>query len=479
MLSALLTLLACESDTQIQKQQPNLVLDPAVLDFGGVVRTYPSTLDLELFNGGRGKLEFEGVEIVDDAAGVFSLGAQPDAAIASDVSFLLPVTFTPPEFTDYSATLTLYSNDEDSPHTVVLTGSGVEAPRPDIELDTLTLDFGDVMPGTPAVQWFTVRNVGDDVLTIQSTEQTGSGSFAIQGSIDGDVLAPGQDAQVIVVYNPSALGGDNGAFRVLSDDPDEGEVRVTLLGNGGGDFEYPVAVIDGPATAVPRETLTLDGSGSYDPAGYTPLTFRWDLEEVPEGSAAADFFVRETETAYLQTDLAGEYAVTLQVENTLGVVSAPTRYRVLAIPEEQLHIELSWSTAGADLDLHLLNSEGSFFVNPDDCNWCNRNPSWGGAGGADDPSLDIDDLYGFGPENINVDAPATDTYTVSVHYFEDNGDGDVVATVRVYTYGLLEGTYTKVLRRNQVWDVADIRWPDGAVLEGTGAPYTAPRRGCD
>jgi hypothetical protein len=68
---------------------------------------------------------------------------------------------------------------------------------------------------------------------------------------------------------------------------------------------------------------------------------------------------------------------------------------------------------------------------------------------------------------------------VSVHYFEDNGDGDVVATVRVYTYGLLEGTYTKVLRRNQVWDVADIRWPDGAVLEGTGAPYTAPRRGCD
>jgi hypothetical protein len=478
MVLALLTLVAC-SENNVQKAQPNLTVDPAVVDFGGIVRTYSSTLDVRLLNGGLGKLELEGVEIVGEGAGFFEVGPLPTDPLLSDGEFALPVTFTPTEFTDYAATLTLYSNDEESPHTVVLTGSGIEAPRPDIALDTLSLDFGDVMPGTPAVRWFTVTNMGDDTLNIGVATQSGSGAFQVQGSIDGDALAPGQDAQVIVIYNPSALGGDNGSLTITSDDPDEGEVVVTFLGNGGGDFEYPVAVIDGPATALPRETLTLDGSESYDPAGYTPLTYHWTLEEVPEGSAAGDFFVLQTDTAYLQTDLAGDYAVTLQVENTLGILSAPARYRVTAIPQDQLHVELSWNTPSADLDLHLLNGEGSFFVNPDDCNWCNRSPSWGGVGGADDPSLDIDDLFGYGPENINIEIPAEDTYRVAVHYFEDNGDGDVVATVKIYAYGIEEGRFTKVLRRNQVWDVAEIRWPDGAVIEGTSAPYTAPRRGCD
>jgi len=340
------------------------------------------------------------------------------------------------------------------------------------------VDFGSTMPGTPAVRWFTVTNRGDDDLRISGTTQSGSGTFTVEGSIDGDALPPGQSSQVIVIYNPTALTGDNGSLVIESDDPDEPSVTVTFLGNGGGDFDYPVAVIDGPATAVPRETLTLDGSDSYDPAGYTPLTYHWTLEEVPEGSAAGDVFLLQTDQAFLQTDLAGDYAVTLQVENTLGILSAPARYRVTAIPEEQLHVELSWNTPAADLDLHLLNGEGSFFINPDDCNWCNRTPRWGESGSGDDPRLDIDDLYGYGPENINVDTPAEDTYAVKVHYFEDNGDGDVVATVKIYTYGILQGRFSKILRRNQVWDVADIRWPDGAVLEGTSSPYTAPRRGC-
>jgi hypothetical protein len=68
---------------------------------------------------------------------------------------------------------------------------------------------------------------------------------------------------------------------------------------------------------------------------------------------------------------------------------------------------------------------------------------------------------------------------VMVHYFEDNGDADVVATVRIYVYGVEEASFSKVLTRNELWEVADINWPSGAVLEDRTEPYTAPRRNCD
>ena len=35
--------------------------------------------------------------------------------------------------------------------------------------------------------------------------------------------------------------GDNAIITIVSNDPDEGEQTIALLGNGGGDFEYPEA----------------------------------------------------------------------------------------------------------------------------------------------------------------------------------------------------------------------------------------------
>lgn len=478
MTAVLFLLLACESDTNLQKNQPNLAITPAVLDFGGVVREYSATLDLTLLNGGRGALELTRASILEDEAGVFSVGELPLDAVAGDASYALPVTFSPTELTGYTATLSIESNDEDGAQTVVLTGTGIEAPRPDIAVSPMTVDFGAVAAGTPAVQWFTVTNEGDDALTFGNITQTGSGAFIVQTDLDGNTLPAGQSVQVIVLYTPSATTGDNGQLILPSNDPDESSVTVQFLGNGGGDFEYPVAVIDGPATAVPRETLTLDGSGSYDPAGMVPLTYHWSLTGLPDGSDAGENFVLATDRAFLQTDLAGAYEVTLQVENTVGLMSAPTRYRVDAIPEEELHVELTWDTNGADLDLHLLNADGEFF-REGDCNWCSRNPSWNDSGSADDPGIDIDALGDGGPENINIDVPSDDNYRVMVHYFEDNGDADVVATVRIYVYGVEEASFSKVLTRNKVWEVADINWPSGAVLEDRTEPYTAPRRNCD
>lgn len=474
---AMLWFFGCGSDQGLEKQYPAAVVTPEVLDFGEVPIAYSAAGSVELVNSGRAALEITGDATLDGDAVAFTVGALPDT-LAPDERATIDVTFLPEQLTTYGATLTLPTNDPEHPELVVtLTGTGIEVPTPDIAVDPLSVDFGAVPAGGAGTAWFTVTNEGEGPLTIREMVQAGSGAFQVVGDVGGFTLEPDQSTNIIVLYAPSTADGDNGSITLRSDDPDEPEVSVVLLGNGGGTFEYPVAVIDGPATAEPRDTLELDGTASYDPSGYTPLTYTWMVLDVPDGSQAA-LSSPSTDVTWLSTDLAGTYRVQLQVTNAIGLVSAPAIWEVESIPTDLLHVELTWNTPQADVDLHLLRGDGELFVKPGDCNWCNQSPSWGASGSTDDPLLALDDLYGWGPENILINDPADDTYRVRVHYFNDNGDDDLVATVKIYTYGDLRGEFSRVLGRDDVWDVAEVRWPDGAVFEESTALYSPTYRDC-
>jgi uncharacterized protein YfaP (DUF2135 family) len=122
-----------------------------------------------------------------------------------------------------------------------------------------------------------------------------------------------------------------------------------------------------------------------------------------------------------------------------------------------------WDGDASDLDLHLRQDGASLFDSPKDACFCNPNPSWDASGADDDPRLDLDDRSGLGPENINVFAPANGKTRIAVHYFESYGDGDVEATVRVYSRAVLVSTLQQTLSRDEVWEVGQVNWPDGTV----------------
>lgn len=474
------TLLACNGpETDLNRNYPEAAVSVDVLDFGEVSVGYSSTLQLDVINGGRVGMNVSDVSLAD-ALGAYEILSAPDTVAAGERE-PIEVLFHPPDYTTYDAVLTVATDDPETPTLdVVLTGRGVQVPTPDIDVDTLSLDFGEVAAGSSATKWFVISNDGDGALEISQAIQAGSGAFEVVGSLDGYTLQPDQSLNLIVNYAPTTDQGDNGSLVIASNDPDESPLTVYFVGNGGGDFEYPVAVIDGPATAEPRQTLTLDGRDSYDPQHFEPLTYQWSLLAAPDGSAAALSEPTTLDQVYLPTDIAGVYVVSLQVTNSVGLISAPAIYTVDAVPSEELHVELSWNTGGADLDLHLIDQSAwdDFFLTPGDCNYCNQTPSWGASGSADDPSLAIDDLSGYGPENINIDSPADGTYGVAVHYYQDLGDDSVVATVRVYTYGVQVGEYSRVMERNDVWEVAEVRWPDGVSIEQSSDSYSSPYRGC-
>lgn len=472
-MSPLLLLLSCGGDQGFQRLYADIAWAPDALDFGQVRKDQAASLVLQVGNAGEGELSVNGVTLGEERA---DLGLSTTTLdLGRGESGEIELTWTPTALGTLATTLNLLSNDPEHPVlSLPLTGEAI-AGGPDLRLDTKALDFGAVEVGASASRAFTIRNAGDEELTIEaSSPQSGSGAFALLSDPRGRSLAPGATYSVLVQYSPTQDQGDQGALELRSDDPDRASVEVSFVGNGGGGGSYPVAIIAGPTSALPEETVLLDGSGSHDPDGNTPLSYRWTLVAQPEasGSALTD---TEAETTSLWLDAAGDYTIALQVENSLGVPSATALHRIAAVPEDDVYVLLSWNRDAADMDLHLLRADGTaLFQSPDDCCWCNPNPDWSGAS----PRLALDAASGGGPETVVLPTAGDGDYFVRVHYFQDDGAGTTQATVRVFVRGEVVDQYRRELRHNQVWDVAWVRWPTGYVIEENADPYASPRRSC-
>jgi hypothetical protein len=185
--------------------------------------------------------------------------------------------------------------------------------------------------------------------------------------------------------------------------------------------ENPIAVCEVNKNPVqpPFETARFDGSASYDPNDLEIIGYEWALTLAPDGNGAA-LSANIGPTTSLTPQLAGTYVVELNVINELGV-------------------EMFWSHANEDMDLHVLKPGGvarggtdCYFAN------CRNGLDWGTQGeDADDPVLDLDDIPGVGPENINVSDPEPGEFTVFVHDYPSTGvrPEPTDVTVNIYLGG--------------------------------------------
>ncbi len=216
--------------------------------------------------------------------------------------------------------------------------------------------------------------------------------------------------------------------------------------------DVPVAVCDVSPNPItpPFEEATWNGTDSYDPNGYDIVEWEWTLASQPEGSAVrlppGDGAIRDG----FVPDLAGEYVGQLIVANEIGDVSEPCQVTLESIPAEDLWIEMYWAVPADDMDLHLVRPGGQIESN-DDCYYMNcvgGGPDWGVRSDKDDdPSLDLDDIPGTGPENINILQPESGEFTVYVHDYSGSNWGEAGADTR-------EGndvTVNVYLNGSQVW----------------------------
>jgi hypothetical protein len=210
----------------------------------------------------------------------------------------------------------------------------------------------------------------------------------------------------------------------------------------------PVAACPAEVTVAPLQTVTLLGRA----AGDRPIrSVGWSVDAAPPGSARRPPEPDDAASARFTPDIAGDHRLRFRV------VDADDRSDecvtvVHAVPREGLRVELSWDPPGrrcpenpgaacddSDVDLHLLQGVGDPNWRTDsDCYFGNctgaRGLRWGAATLDDDPRLDIDDVTGHGPENVNIVRPSARYYRIGVHYYREDG-GPQAASVTVYCDG--------------------------------------------
>ena len=152
---------------------------------------------------------------------------------------------------------------------------------PDIHVTPTGLAFGDVQVGSSGRLTLTISNRGDANLSVTSLTSS-NGRFTVSSGAPLSISAGGQQS-VTVTFSPVAAGAQSGTLTILSNDPDEASVAVSVSGTGiaqpGGNVIYETDFSDFPAgvdtiagTNGWSATPSGDGSsGTLSPAAHPQL----------------------------------------------------------------------------------------------------------------------------------------------------------------------------------------------------------------
>jgi hypothetical protein len=442
-----------------ETEDPVIEVTPTTLAFGSLDQGDSATQTFTITSKGEVALDVTGIDLVSPAFTIVS----PDTTgtLAPGESMDVIVQYSPINPTD-TAWAMVRSDDPDSPSTRVdMTGGAL---LPMLTLDPPALDFGGLERGGTATEPISIVNSGEATLRIDSVVATGDGYSASFDETLPLELGPGESRDVDVTFTPPGAGLYNGTLWVGSNIP-AGVSSAPLEGQAG----MPVAVcsVNPGEVDANAESATFDGTASYDPDGLAIVSYEWTLIDAPTGSGAI-MSSTASDLAGLRPDLAGQYTASLVVTNEIGLESEPCLATLTATPAQDLWVEMYWTHPGDDMDLHLLAPGGTLRTGTD-CYYGNcvgTGLDWGTHGDAtDDPRLDLDDIPGTGPENINIAAPEAGVFTVYVNDYPGssyNPGNDV--TVRIYLGGVLAWEDTRTIAgENDDVPFAEIEWPAATV----------------
>jgi len=247
---------------------PALSLSTTSLSFGNVTLGQTKDLSLTASNVGTATLTVNSASVT--GAG-FSLTTPASFNIAAGGSQTLTVRYAPSTSTSANGTLTIASNDPNSPASISLSGTGIAvATSPTISATASNTDFGNVNTGSNKDLTVTVSNTGTAALTV-SASFTPSPPFSVVSPTGSFSLNPGSSQSLTIRFAPTAAGAQTATLTLTSNDPVNPAVTFKFTGTG-------VASSGGGSGNI--VSLKVE-SGTYNTTTSTfstPPAFMWDTD---------------------------------------------------------------------------------------------------------------------------------------------------------------------------------------------------------
>jgi hypothetical protein len=196
--------------------QPQLVVNPAVLDAGSATVGSKTASSITLSNAGTADLT---ISMISIKGAQFSVsGVATPLVISAGQSAAMTVVYAPTAAQSDSGSISITSNDPASPTSIALGGTGTSVPVGHLTLNPATLAFGNVNVGNNSVLTSTVTNTGQGPVRISQVFASGA-NFSLSNFATPTTLAAGQSAQIQVKFAPTTTSVAGGTVAITTDAP--------------------------------------------------------------------------------------------------------------------------------------------------------------------------------------------------------------------------------------------------------------------
>ena len=209
---------------------PYILVDgPSVINFVSTPNV-EVTRQLRLKNIGNAQLTIASLSLGSPFGHRTALPVSWDPGGLRDIT----ISFTPQSVGSYSDTLIIGTNDPLTPAlTVNLNGTCVPVQTgPKCTVSRMNIDFGRVLVSGFKDDSIQVINSGTADLVLYDQTREGSNDFKIIGGGASPLIPPGGRSSILVRFSPTSAVSKIGDLVILSNDPGNPQLRVSLSGIG-------------------------------------------------------------------------------------------------------------------------------------------------------------------------------------------------------------------------------------------------------
>lgn len=243
---------------------PAINVTPPLVEYGTLSQNAePLVKTFTIQSVGGADLHVSDIQILGDSESFTILSDVTEFVLPPGSNQEVPVAFLPMGSYDQMGQVVVNSDDPARPQSLVeLLGAGAV---PELQIDPDPVDFGATWIGCDAELDVYLSNVGSDELVISDLAYELGGEVVfteLRGLTLPLTLAPGEEAQVLLGFEPSEVRSYEGELVVTSNEP-LGERRGGILGDGAYQSEWVdrwELPMDPPSDII----FMVDQSGSMD-----------------------------------------------------------------------------------------------------------------------------------------------------------------------------------------------------------------------